>query len=88
MRIVIVGAGALGGLVGAQLADSGEDVTLVEINQARTKLLNETGLFISAGAKGERCDETRQRQSASLFILWQEPKRGSQANCRTNGIYL
>ncbi len=55
MRIVIVGAGALGGLVGAQLADSGENVTLIEINQARMKLLNETGLFISAGAKGERC---------------------------------
>ncbi len=55
MRIVIVGAGALGGLVGAQLTDSGEDVVLLEINQARTKLLNETGLFISAGALGERC---------------------------------
>ncbi len=55
MRIVIVGAGALGGLVGAQLSDSGEDVTLIEINRARTKLLNETGLFISAGAMGERC---------------------------------
>ncbi|MFH2008034.1 MAG: 2-dehydropantoate 2-reductase [bacterium] len=55
MRIVIVGAGALGGLVGAHLAESGEDVTLVEINQARVKLLNETGLFISAGSKGERC---------------------------------
>ena len=55
MQIVIVGAGALGGLVGAQLSDSGEDVTLIEINQARTKLLNETGLFISAGSKGERC---------------------------------
>jgi len=55
MKIVIVGAGALGGLVGAQLSDAGEDVTLIEINRARMKLLNETGLFISAGAKGERC---------------------------------
>jgi len=55
MRIVIVGAGALGGLVGAHLSDSGEDVTLIEINRARMKLLNDTGLFISAGAKGERC---------------------------------
>ncbi len=55
MRIVVVGAGALGGLVGAQLSETGEDVYLVEINQARVNLLNDTGLFITAGAKGERC---------------------------------
>ena len=35
MKIVIVGAGALGGLVGAQLAAGGEDVTFIEINEAR-----------------------------------------------------
>mgnify|MGYP001425974654 FL=1 len=35
MRILIVGAGALGGLVGAYLTRSGEDVTLLEVNQAR-----------------------------------------------------
>jgi len=55
MKIVIVGAGALGGLVGAQLTASGEDVTLVEINEARTRLLNETGLYVSEGNKGETC---------------------------------
>jgi 2-dehydropantoate 2-reductase len=55
MRIVVVGAGALGGLYGAQLAEHGEEVTLIEINQPRVKLLNETGLFISEGNKGERC---------------------------------
>lgn len=55
MRIVIIGAGALGGLVGAELSLSGEDVTFVEINEARVKLINEGGLFVSEGAKGERC---------------------------------
>ena len=55
MKIVIIGAGALGGLVGAQLTAAGEDVTLVEINEARTQLLNETGLFVAEGNKGETC---------------------------------
>ncbi|MBW1873329.1 MAG: NAD(P)-binding domain-containing protein [Deltaproteobacteria bacterium] len=47
MKIVIVGAGALGGLVGAQLTESGEDVTFLEIDPARAALLNEKGLLIS-----------------------------------------
>jgi 2-dehydropantoate 2-reductase len=55
MRILVVGAGALGGLVGAQLTEAGEDVLLVEVNPARTKLLNETGLNISEVGRGERC---------------------------------
>ena len=55
MKIFIVGAGALGGLVGAQLTTGGEDVTLIEINAARTQLLNETGLFVAEGNKGETC---------------------------------
>ena len=55
MRIVIIGAGALGGLVGAQLTQGGEDVTLIEINEARVKLLRESGLFVSEGTSGETC---------------------------------
>ncbi len=55
MKIVIVGAGALGGLIGGQLTASGEDVTLIEINEARTRMLNETGLFVAEGTKGETC---------------------------------
>jgi 2-dehydropantoate 2-reductase len=59
MRILIVGAGALGGLVGAHLAEAGEDVALLEINRSRAKLLNETGLFLSLEDKGERCVRLR-----------------------------
>ena len=47
MRIVIVGAGALGGLVGAFLTRAGEDVTLLEINPARARLLEQAGLEIT-----------------------------------------
>jgi 2-dehydropantoate 2-reductase len=47
MRILVVGAGALGGLVGAQLTESGEDVTFIEIDEKRAELLNQKGLTIS-----------------------------------------
>jgi 2-dehydropantoate 2-reductase len=47
MRILIVGAGALGGLVGAYLSRAGEDVTLLEVNQARARLLADAGLHIT-----------------------------------------
>ena len=53
MRIVIIGAGALGGLVGAQLTRGGEDVTLIEINEARVKELRKSGLYVSEGTKNE-----------------------------------
>lgn len=59
MKIVVVGAGALGGLIGAQLTEAGQDVVLVEINEPRARLLNETGLFVSAGTRGERCIRVR-----------------------------
>ena len=47
MRILIVGAGALGGLVGAFLTRAGEDVTMLEINPARAQLLGTAGLEIT-----------------------------------------
>ena len=63
MRVVIIGAGALGGLVGAQLTLGGEDVTLIEINKARVKLLRESGLFVSEGTSGETCVPVRIKSS-------------------------
>ncbi len=53
MRILIVGAGALGGLVGAYLSRSGEDVTLLEVNQARAQLLAAAGLHITRVGQDE-----------------------------------
>lgn len=55
MRILILGAGALGGLVGAQLTRAGEDVTLLEVNTARARLLAEDGLLISRSGEEEVC---------------------------------
>ncbi|MBI5068107.1 MAG: 2-dehydropantoate 2-reductase [Deltaproteobacteria bacterium] len=54
MRILVLGAGALGGLFGARLAEAGQDVTLLEVNVARARLLAEEGLFLSEADKGER----------------------------------
>jgi len=54
MRIFTIGAGALGGVVGALLTESGEDVVLVETNQARQTLLHTNGLNISEAGKPER----------------------------------
>ena len=64
MRIVVVGAGALGGLFGAQLHEAGQDVTLLEANVARAKLLSEEGLFLSEAEKGERQVRPRRRHLA------------------------
>ena len=55
MRILILGAGALGGLVGAQLTRAGEDVTLLEANRARARLLGDDGLLISRIGEAEAC---------------------------------
>ena len=55
MRILVLGAGALGGLVGANLTRAGEDVTLLEVNTARARLLDETGLLISRVGEEEAC---------------------------------
>ena len=54
MRIVILGAGALGGLIGARLGEAGEDVTFLEANVARARLLSEEGLYLSEADNGER----------------------------------
>jgi len=51
--ITIVGAGAIGGTVGAYLTDAGYDVTLVDIVPEHVAAMNERGLTIS-GIRGER----------------------------------
>jgi 2-dehydropantoate 2-reductase len=52
MSITIVGAGAIGGTVGAYLAKNGEDVRLVDIAKEHVDAINDRGLKIY-GMKGE-----------------------------------
>ncbi len=54
MRILVLGAGALGGLIGGRLGEAGQDVTFLEANVARAKLLSEDGLYLAEADKGER----------------------------------
>ncbi|MDX2441922.1 MAG: 2-dehydropantoate 2-reductase N-terminal domain-containing protein, partial [Desulfobacterales bacterium] len=44
MKIVIIGAGAMGSLFGALLAESGENVLLYDIWKEHVKAINEKGL--------------------------------------------
>ncbi len=52
MRITIVGAGAIGGVASAYLAQAGHDVTLVDREAAHVEAINRDGLRIS-GYRGE-----------------------------------
>lgn len=51
--ITIVGAGAIGGTVGAFLHDAGYAVTLVDIDAAHVRAINEQGLRLT-GIRGDR----------------------------------
>jgi len=54
MRIAIVGAGAMGSLFGARLAESGADAILVDVNRPHIEAIRERGLTFEDGP------ETRQ----------------------------
>ena len=47
MRIAIVGAGSLGTIVGAYLADGGMDVELIDAYQEHVDALNQTGAKVT-----------------------------------------
>lgn len=47
MRIAILGAGAMGSLFGGLLAEAGEEVTLLDINESHIEAINKAGLWIS-----------------------------------------
>jgi 2-dehydropantoate 2-reductase len=51
--ITIVGAGAIGGTIGAYLDDAGYDVTLVDVSPEHVEAIRERGLHIT-GVRGER----------------------------------
>ncbi len=52
-RITIIGAGAIGGTVGAFMSDAGYDVVLVDVVREHVDAMNEHGLRIS-GIRGDR----------------------------------
>jgi 2-dehydropantoate 2-reductase len=46
MRVGVVGAGAMGSMFGAQFAEAGHDVTLVDVAEAHVDAINEAGLTV------------------------------------------
>jgi len=46
MRIALVGAGAMGTIIGALIAKAGEDIELVDVNEPHVRALNERGARI------------------------------------------
>jgi 2-dehydropantoate 2-reductase len=63
--ITVVGAGAIGGTVGSFLWDAGYDVTLVDIDAAHVRAINEHGLRIS-GIRGDRVFRPRAMHGSEL----------------------
>ncbi len=51
MRVGIIGAGALGSVIGGSLAEAGNDVLLVNRNRAHVDAINRDGLTISTNGK-------------------------------------
>ena len=75
MKIVVVGAGAMGSIYAALFADAGEEVWIFDPWEAHTAAIEHNGLNIS-GASGDRCVKSiRIAQSGSelpeadLFII-------------------
>jgi 2-dehydropantoate 2-reductase len=51
VRVAILGAGAMGGIVGAALVEGGADVTLVDVSQPLVERINERGVSIERGGE-------------------------------------
>lgn len=64
MKIAVIGAGAMGSLYGAHLAEAGEDVCLVDVWEEHINTINRKGLTISSGG-GDRTVRLRAVNDAS-----------------------
>lgn len=53
MRITVLGAGAMGSLFGGLLAESGQEVTLIDLNEAHLEAIRSTGLRLETD-QGDR----------------------------------
>ena len=65
MKIAVIGAGAMGSLFGGRLAESGNDVVLIDVNKAHVDAINAMGLKLDAD-DGERLIRVRAGQAADF----------------------
>lgn len=61
MKIVILGAGALGSVIGCKLASSGNDVTLVDVNKSIIDAVKAQGGFVYTDPNGSRLVKLKAR---------------------------
>lgn len=71
MRIAVVGAGAMGSLFGGLLGEAGNEVYLVDINDAHIDAVNENGLSIETdeGVRVVRLHATKDPSSVGIVDL-------------------
>lgn len=75
MKISVVGAGAMGSLFGAMLADAGNDVWLYDIWREHVRAINKNGLRIDRDGKTRTVkitatDDPKQIKTAELVIIF------------------
>ncbi|MDR3278875.1 MAG: 2-dehydropantoate 2-reductase [Synergistaceae bacterium] len=69
MKIAVIGAGAMGSILGGRLAAAGNDVWLVDIFQAHVDAINQNGLRIK---KGDRVDTIKIKAAISADAVYAE----------------
>ncbi|SFS56018.1 ketopantoate reductase family protein [Paenibacillus sp. BC26] len=52
MKIAVVGAGAMGGMLAVKFSTAGNDVTLIDVSQALIDQVNENGLIVDTKGQG------------------------------------
>lgn len=67
MEILVYGAGAVGGYLGARLSAKGHNVTLI-VRAATARLINEKGLFVTEAEHTERTEVTAVTSVAQAFM--------------------
>jgi len=46
MRLIVMGTGPIGGIIGGRLARAGEDITFVDVDEAHVSAIRENGLYV------------------------------------------
>ncbi|MGU7772210.1 ketopantoate reductase family protein [Burkholderia sp. MR1-5-21] len=73
MRIAILGAGAMGSLFGGLLAEAGEDVTLIDVNDAHLAAIHRDGLRIENDRGDRRVSALRAVRPDAAALAHGEP---------------
>ena len=77
MNVTVLGAGAMGGVVGGALAEAGNDVTLVDVWQDAVDAINRGGLRIDDKAGASRTVRVR---AVSSPAEWAAPPTSSSSS--------